>query len=115
MDPILTILSVLGYWAIILGSFGGPGRSYELSKPTGGLLKTFYWPPYLVKNSLNLLFLGGWGTEIWSLRGKPVAYKASFNRDSNRACLFVVLEVGGSLHVGANWNRSHLQAALSSP
>ena len=23
MDPILTILSVLGYWAIILGSFGG--------------------------------------------------------------------------------------------
>ena len=27
MDPILPILSVLGYWAIILGSFGGPGRS----------------------------------------------------------------------------------------
>ena len=26
MDPILPILSVLGYWAIILGSFGGPGR-----------------------------------------------------------------------------------------
>ena len=25
MDPILTILSILGYWAIILGSFGGPG------------------------------------------------------------------------------------------
>ena len=25
MDPILPILPVLGYWAIILGSFGGPG------------------------------------------------------------------------------------------
>ena len=25
MDPILPILSVLGCWAIILGSFGGPG------------------------------------------------------------------------------------------
>ena len=25
MDPILPILSILGYWAIILGSFGGPG------------------------------------------------------------------------------------------
>ena len=24
MDPILPILSILGYWAIILGSFGGP-------------------------------------------------------------------------------------------
>ena len=25
MDPILPILSILEYWAIILGSFGGPG------------------------------------------------------------------------------------------
>ena len=25
MDPILPILSILGYWAIIFGSFGGPG------------------------------------------------------------------------------------------
>ena len=25
MDPILTILSILGHWSIILGSFGGPG------------------------------------------------------------------------------------------
>ena len=25
MDPILPVLSILGYWAIILGSFGGPG------------------------------------------------------------------------------------------
>ena len=25
MDPILSILCLLGYWAIILGSFGGPG------------------------------------------------------------------------------------------
>ena len=24
MDPVLPILSILGYWAIILGSFGGP-------------------------------------------------------------------------------------------
>ena len=26
MDPRLPILSILGYWAIILGSFGGPGK-----------------------------------------------------------------------------------------
>ena len=26
LDPILPILSILGYWAIILGSFGGPGK-----------------------------------------------------------------------------------------
>ena len=26
MDPVLPILSILGYRAIILGSFGGPGR-----------------------------------------------------------------------------------------
>ena len=26
MDPILPILSILGYWSIILGSFGGPGN-----------------------------------------------------------------------------------------
>ena len=25
MDPILPLLSILGYWAIVLGSFGGPG------------------------------------------------------------------------------------------
>ena len=25
IDPILPVLSILGYWAIILGSFGGPG------------------------------------------------------------------------------------------
>ena len=25
MDPKLPILSILGYWAIIMGSFGGPG------------------------------------------------------------------------------------------
>ena len=28
MDPILTILSILGHWSILLGSFGGPGRCY---------------------------------------------------------------------------------------
>ena len=27
MDPVLSILSILGYWAIILGTFGGPGSS----------------------------------------------------------------------------------------
>ena len=26
MNPMLPILSILGYWAIILGTFGGPGR-----------------------------------------------------------------------------------------
>ena len=28
MDPVLAILSILGYWVIILGAFGGPGRAY---------------------------------------------------------------------------------------
>ena len=36
MDPILPILSLLGYWAIILGSFGGPGLDMILS--TAGIL-----------------------------------------------------------------------------
>ena len=36
MDPILTIPSILGYWSIILGSFGGPGRHpYLTLKKTG--------------------------------------------------------------------------------
>ena len=26
MGPVLSILSILGYWATILGSFGGPGK-----------------------------------------------------------------------------------------
>ena len=30
MDPILPILCILGYWAMILGSFGGPGTSATL-------------------------------------------------------------------------------------
>ena len=34
MDPILPILSSLGYWAIILGTFGGPGSSRVLSALT---------------------------------------------------------------------------------
>ena len=29
MDPILSILSILGYWAIILGTFGGPGEDFQ--------------------------------------------------------------------------------------
>ena len=29
MDPILPVLSILGYWAIILGSFGVPGKDLE--------------------------------------------------------------------------------------
>ena len=29
IDPILPILSLLGYWAIILGSFGGLGGRME--------------------------------------------------------------------------------------
>ena len=29
MDPILPILSVFGYWAILLGTFGGPGIYHE--------------------------------------------------------------------------------------
>ena len=28
MDPILPILSMLGNWSIILGSFGGPGMNH---------------------------------------------------------------------------------------
>ena len=29
MDPILPVLSMLEYWAMILGSFGGPGTYYS--------------------------------------------------------------------------------------
>ena len=36
MDPILPILSFLRYWAIILGSFGGPGKPL---KPRKGILQ----------------------------------------------------------------------------
>ena len=32
MDPMLPILSILGYWAILLGSFGGPGTHSRSSK-----------------------------------------------------------------------------------
>ena len=32
MDPILPILSILGYWATTLGSFGGPGRAQKYVK-----------------------------------------------------------------------------------
>ena len=35
MDPILAILSILRYWAIVLGSFGDPGSRVW----TGGMLK----------------------------------------------------------------------------
>ena len=31
MHPVLPVLSILGYWAIILGSLGGPGR-YQVYK-----------------------------------------------------------------------------------
>ena len=30
MDPILPILSILGYWAIILGTLGGPGTALQV-------------------------------------------------------------------------------------
>ena len=30
LDPILPVVSILGYWAIILGFFEGPGK-YELA------------------------------------------------------------------------------------
>ena len=34
MEPILPILSILGYWAILLGTFGGPGTSAILPQNT---------------------------------------------------------------------------------
>ena len=39
MDPILPILSLLGYWAIILGSFGGPGTA-------SGYIYTYIYTPF---------------------------------------------------------------------
>ena len=33
MDPILPVLSILGYWSIILGSVGGPGRHIDVDTP----------------------------------------------------------------------------------
>ena len=38
MDPILPIVSVLGYWAIIMGSFGGPGICSQITATMSGLL-----------------------------------------------------------------------------
>ena len=35
IDPILPILSMLGYWAIVLGSFGGPGGCCPASRIGG--------------------------------------------------------------------------------
>ena len=42
MDPILPILSILGYWAVILGSFGGPGCSLLEGR---GLIGLILMPP----------------------------------------------------------------------
>ena len=73
MDPILPILSILGYWAIILGSFGGSGRYrtlkilvlrlgctlgvappvYTLNQP-----EIIMWQPFKVCNKIRA---------IWSL------------------------------------------------
>ena len=33
MDPILLVFSILGYWSIILGSFGGPAMLMDSSMP----------------------------------------------------------------------------------
>ena len=63
MDPILPLFSILGYWAIILGSFGGPGgapkhshvlrrhranlrrdRFMAFGSPTSGVLSQISYP-----------------------------------------------------------------------
>ena len=55
MDPILPILSMLGYWAIILGYFGGPGCNKPRDRECGlrGLPKPSEYP--------CLEALGTWG------------------------------------------------------
>ena len=47
MGPILTILSILEYWAIILGTFGGPGkhRQDERLLHKGSFSGALYWGP----------------------------------------------------------------------
>ena len=37
MDPVLPLLSIWGYRAIILGSFGGPGTSLAIPSQSKGL------------------------------------------------------------------------------
>ena len=45
MDPILPIVSILGYWAILLGSFGGLGSSNDALKSLEKLQATLTETP----------------------------------------------------------------------
>ena len=48
MDPILPILSILGYWFIILGFFGGPGNGflYRTLCTLGSLVRARFLPQH---------------------------------------------------------------------
>ena len=51
MDPILPLLSILGYWSIVLGSFGGPGRCFPVGPcygPVGFWWGLFYGPRFCI-------------------------------------------------------------------
>ena len=54
IDPILSLLSILGYWAIILGSFGGPGSLQNLLESKVDPMVTQYRACYL--GSLKWMF-----------------------------------------------------------
>ena len=66
MDPILPLLSILGYWAIILGSFGGPGlhRPPELRSLLGPM-STHRLPRPL--KAFGRQGSGYWGHKAWVL------------------------------------------------
>ena len=55
MDPILPILSILGYWAIILGSFGGPGSLKQLYKNSRLRTRTKVWNEFRTPRYCSLL------------------------------------------------------------
>ena len=51
MDPILSIPSILGYWAIILGTFGGPGVTQFRSSPGRcSVLRGLLWQAFYQKH-----------------------------------------------------------------
>ena len=54
MDPILPIVSILRYWAIILASFGGPGNYIYIYMHIFGCLDPFgLGPPWMAMSYLS--------------------------------------------------------------
>ena len=56
LEPILPILSILGYWAVILGTFEGPGSKLE---PGGSPTWAEIWElPNILGSTLDAKIVG---------------------------------------------------------